>query len=72
MKKVLLVCAAIAMVSLCSCNKYKDCQCTYSFAGSSVTLPVVTAETLEENETTCAEYEESQQSIYAGIECVEL
>lgn len=72
MKKVLLVCAAVAMVSLCSCSKYKDCECTYSLAGVSITAPVVSAETLEENEITCAEWQEQQASIYAGIKCVEL
>lgn len=71
MKKVLLVCAAVALFGLCSCNKYKDCKCSYTVLGveTSFTVP---AENLEDSEMTCSEYEQSVQEAYSGIKCVEL
>jgi hypothetical protein len=71
MKKLFLVVSVIAMVGFTSCSKYKDCQCTYSALGVSVTAPVVDASYLEQAGLTCSEYEDQQTAIYPGIQCVE-
>ena len=38
MKKVLLTIAVIAMIGLASCTKTKNCKCTATIAGQSVTI----------------------------------
>jgi len=59
------------LFGLCSCNKYKDCKCSYTVLGVETSI-TISAEDLEERELTCSEYEESAQETYSGIECVEL
>ena len=69
MKKLLLGLAVIGMITLASCSKEKDCECTSTSGGTEIGT---TTTTIEDGECSDMDTEVTSGGVTAKTECVEV